>query len=393
MRILLLNQFFHPDTAPTSQLLTDLARELAFLGHEITVICGSSDYAQQNAGAPPPVTILRSKPLPFSHSLLGRIASYATFLAASTALSLRGPAPDVIVTLTTPPLLSLIGRLVNRVRGSQHFIWEMDLYPDVAIDLQVLRAKSLFTKFIGLLADHPRRHAEGIIALGDDMRERLSARGIAPDKIQVVHNWADRSEIHSHPFSAFPLTVLYSGNLGLAHDVATIQRAMLALANEPGIRFIFAGGGPQKDSLRTYCESHNLAQVEFRPYCERSQLSRSLAEGHLGLVTQKPPTVGAIVPSKVYGIMAAGRPLLYIGSRCATPARIIERFNCGWHVDAGDSESLIRLLNRLAYQPDELRAAGERARRAFLEYFERRLGVARIVAILGAERKRAAATA
>jgi glycosyltransferase involved in cell wall biosynthesis len=393
MRITLLNQFFHPDTAATSQLLTDLARELASLGHDVTAICAKGNYGSEDSTAPPNVTILRSNPLPFSHTHPGRIASYATFLAASAALSLQGPAPDVIVTLTTPPLLSLIGRLVSRVRGSRHFIWEMDLYPDIAVDLEVFRAKSLLTKFIGFLADHPRHHAHGIIALGDDMRERLIARGIPPDKIHVVHNWADRSEIHSHPFAPFPLTVHYSGNLGLAHDIATIQQAMLALANEPRIRFIFAGGGPQRNGLQSYCESHNLAQVEFRPYCDRSQLSRSLAEGHLGLVTQKPETIGSIVPSKIYGIMAAGRPLLYVGPHRATPARIIERFECGWHVEAGDSENLISLLNRLAHRPDEIRAAGERARRAFLEYFERRLGVAKIVAILGAEQQRAAATA
>ncbi|HMJ61387.1 MAG TPA: hypothetical protein VK493_06465, partial [Bryobacteraceae bacterium] len=106
------------------------------------------------------------------------------------------------------------------------------------------------------------------------------------------------------------------------------------------------------------------------------------SEGHLGLVTQKPETVGSVVPSKVYGIMAAGRPVLYIGPRRATPARIIERFGCGWHVEAGDSSSLVALLNRLVDRPEEIHIAGERARQAFLENFDRPLGVTRIVSTL-----------
>ena len=137
----------------------------------------------------------------------------------------------------------------------------------------------------------------------------------------------------------------------------------------------------------------NLNRVDFRPYCSRDQLSNSLPEGHLGLVTQNPATTGSIVPSKVYGIMAAGRPLLYIGSPRAMPARIIDRFNCGWYVEAGASDELVDLLTRLAQRPNELREAGARARQAFLDHLDRRLGVDQIISILGAKPHRVAASA
>ena len=114
---------------------------------------------------------------------------------------------------------------------------------------------------------------------------------------------------------------------------------------------------------------------------------------HLGLVTQKPETTGSIVPSKVYGIMAAGRPLLYIGSRRATPARIIERFHCGWFIEAGASDQLVDLLTRLAQRPNEVRDAGDRARRAFVDHFDRPLALATIITFLGAQQKPLAATA
>jgi glycosyltransferase involved in cell wall biosynthesis len=241
------------------------------------------------------------------------------------------------------------------------------------------------TKAIGSLADYSRLNSDGIIALGDDMRDRLISRGIPPGRIQVVHNWADRSEIGPLPFSPTPLTIYYSGNLGLAHDTRTIQQAMLALASDQRIRFIFAGGGPRRNDLQKFCENHGLKQVQFRPYCDRNQLNQNLAEGHLGLVTQIPASVGSVVPSKVYGIMAAGRPVLYIGSNRATPAQIIERFNCGWRIEPGDSEGLVQLLTELSNKPDQIYAAGNSGRRAFVDNFDRRIGVARIAKILGSK--------
>jgi len=328
------------------------------------------------------VTILRSKPLPFGRAPLMRIASYATFLSSAAVRSLRGPTPDIILTLTTPPLLGLVGMLAKRLRGARHFIWEMDLYPDIAQDLRVLRPHSILSRLIGAIADGVRRNADGIIALGDDMKERLIRRGIPEANIHVMHNWADGRQIHPLPWRPFPLTVHYSGNLGLAHETRTIRDTMLTLRADPRFRFIFSGGGPQKKDLEAFCQTRALSQTEFRPYCGRGELGQSLSEGHLGLVTQKPETVGSVVPSKVYGIMAAGRPVLYIGSRRATPARIIERFGCGWHVEAGDSGYLVALLNRLIDRPEEIRTAGERARQAFLENFDRPLGVARIASIL-----------
>jgi glycosyltransferase involved in cell wall biosynthesis len=275
--------------------------------------------------------------------------------------------------------------LAKRLRGARHFIWEMDLYPDIAEDLRVLRPHSLASRLIGAVADYLRRDADGIIALGDDMKERLIRRGIHEANIHVMHNWADGREIHPLPWRPFPLTVHYSGNLGLAHETRTIRDTMLALRADSRFRFIFAGGGSQKNDLEAFCTGHGLSQTEFRPYCDREALGQSLSEGHLGLVTQRPETMGSVVPSKVYGIMAAGRPVLYIGPRRATPARIIERFGCGWHVEAGDSGYLLTLLNRLAGRPEEIRTAGDRARQAFLENFDRPLGVARIVSMLGLE--------
>ncbi|HEY3455448.1 MAG TPA: glycosyltransferase family 4 protein [Bryobacteraceae bacterium] len=382
--ILLLNQFFYPDSAATSQLLTDLARELARRGHDVTAICGGNGYGLTDATEAPPVTIHRAQPLPFSRLPFMRIASYATFLCGAAVRSICGRAPDTSLTLTTPPLLGIIGTLTRRIRGARHFIWEMDLYPDIAEDLSIFRRHSFSSRLVGAVADYIRRNADGIIALGDDMKERLVRRGVPESKIHVIHNWADGQEIQPLPWHPLPLTIHYSGNLGLAHETQTIRDAMLALRDDLRFRFVFAGGGAQRKDLEAFCRTRNLNQTEFRPYCQRAELSQSLSEGHLGLVTQKLETVGSVVPSKIYGIMAAGRPILYIGPRHATPARIIERFACGWHMEPGNCECLVALLNRLVHCPEEIRSAGERARQAFLENFDRPLGVRRIASVLGA---------
>ncbi len=138
--------------------------------------------------------------------------------------------------------------------------------------------------------------------------------------------------------------------------------------------------------MEAFCIKNKIDNVIFRPYASRTELSASLAEGHVGLVTQLPETCGSIVPSKTYGIMAAGRPLLFIGPRDATPARLIERYGCGWQVDPLDTAALAGLLlETLASQHHLIVEAGARGRQAFEKNHDRPMSAARIVEILGLE--------
>ena len=297
--------------------------------------------------------------------------------------AVRTPKPDIVLTLTTPPLVSLLGTLVKQLRGVRHFVWEMDLYPDIAVDLRVLRPRSLTTKLIGWLADFSRKRADGIIALGEDMKARLVARGISEEKIVVAENWADGDEITPHPFQDGPLVVHYSGTLGLAHEQHTVREGMRRLRGNRSFRFLFVGGGACHPVLEQFCRTNDVDTAEFRPYTKRCGLSTNLAEGHVGLVTQIPQTLGSIVPSKIYGIMAAGRPILFIGPRESTPARIIQQHGCGWHIDPGDSDSLVRLLQQLEGDRDLVKKAGARARDAFEKHYEKSIGAGRLLSILG----------
>jgi colanic acid biosynthesis glycosyl transferase WcaI len=201
MKILLLNQFFWPDSAATSQLLTDLAHGLAERGHQVYAVCAGGGYALKDTDDPPRPPSIASR-LPRS----GAAAWDAFFLASYyLACALRGltvPRPDLVLTLTTPPLLPLIGTLIKFLRGSKHFLWEMDLYPDVAVDVDYIRRGGVLDRSTGMLADLARRKSDGIIALGGCMRRRLLARGIPQEKIFVAENWADGKLIRPVPHAA-----------------------------------------------------------------------------------------------------------------------------------------------------------------------------------------------
>jgi len=385
MRLLLINQFFWPDTAPTGRFLLDVVRAVDERQIEMTAICGASGYGTTDDTPRPPVRILRPSATRFSRDVVGRIMSYGSFLAGAVVAGFRVGRPDTVVTLTTPPLTSVFGRMLKLLRGCRHFIWEMDIYPDIAVDIGALNPRSMLTTLIGALADWSRRNADGIIVLGEDMKARLIARDIPEHIIHVAENWADGEEIMPRPFKEGPLTVQYSGNFGLTHDFETIAAVIRRFANDPRFQFVFAGGGARRKKMEALCHEQHIGNALFRQYASRAELSASLAEGHLGLVTQLSETCGSIVPSKTYGIMAAGRPVLFIGPREATPARLIERYCCGWQVDPGDAAALADLLETLASQRHLIEEAGARAREAFEKNHDRPLSASRIVRILGLE--------
>ncbi len=386
MKVLLLNQFFWPDSSATSQLLTDVARALVEKGHEVTAISsGAGGYVAADAldGAPP-VRNLRVRGVGFGRGKVGRILSYGSFYLAAAWTSLRLKKQDVVFSLTTPPLISLVGTLMKLLRGSRHVIWEMDMYPEVATDLGYFRRHGLADRLSGFLADVSRNRADRVVALGECMEDRLAARGLPRDRIRVIHNWADGDAITPLPRPGDPeeLVLLYSGNLGLAHDTETLAQTLPLLGSDSRFRFLFVGGGNRRAELAQVVADHGLTNVHLLPYVSRNSLGESLAAGDIGVVTQRDECCGAVVPSKIYGLLAAGRPILFIGPAAATPARLIEQFGCGWHIPVGDSAALHRLLLHLAANREEVHARGRAARHALDTEYDIRYGVDRILSVL-----------
>lgn len=386
MHILMINQFFWPDVAPTGQYLADLARHLAAEGHEVTVICSREVYGQSvNDGqAPPPVRVIRVPGAPFKRTFVSRMLSYATFLAGSVWSSFWVRRPDIVLTMTTPPLLSLTGTLLKSIRGTRHFIWEMDMFPDALVTTGAMAERSLLVRLLGRLQLASQRRADGIIALGPCMQTRLIANGVPPELIHVAENWADSRLIEPAPSrSAGPLHILYSGNLGMAHDIGTVADALRFFRNDSRFIFSFAGGGVGKARLERVCEAESIQNVRFLPYSDRERMSAHLAQADVGLVTELAACLGTVVPSKVYGLMAAARPVLFVGPNSATPALLIARFECGWQIEPGDSRSLINLLEQLSRDRTQVQRRGQQARTAFEQNYDTPTGVRRVAEALG----------
>jgi glycosyltransferase involved in cell wall biosynthesis len=378
LHVLLINQFFWPDGAPTGQLLEDVARELARLGCRISVISSEGSYHEARSDKAPPVRIFRVPGLPYSRTRLGRLLSWISFLASASWRSLFIGRIDLVLTMTSPPGLSAIGAVIKRIRGCQFWIWEMDVYPDVAMALGAIKANSLLTRGIGRLMHAFRAQADGVIALGSCMRDRLLDHGLNPRKVFVAETWSDSRVIQ--PFdlpSEGPLRILYSGNLGLAHETETISQVILRLRNAKHVHFVFAGAGSRRKEIQALCESHDIQNVSFEPYVDRPMLNLRLARCHVGLVTLRNECAGTVVPSKVYSFLAAGRPFLYIGPQESPLSRIAGE-GCGWHHEPGDVDGIISRIEQLFSRRELLAQASHHALRSFREQYDKPQGARRV---------------
>jgi colanic acid biosynthesis glycosyl transferase WcaI len=205
--------------------------------------------------------------------------------------------------------------------------------------------------------------------------------------VEVAENWSDGSLLHpAEKRSGGDLTIVYPGNLGLAHDTGTLAAAMRDLKSNPGIRFLFVGGGQRSESLQQFCKTEEISAASFLPYCSRDRLNGYLSHCDIGLVTQRDCSLGSLVPSKVYSLMAVGLPVLYIGPAASTVAEMIRRFQCGWELRCGDSQQLVLLLQRLLRNRELIQEAGARSRQAFLDHYDKSAGVERVCNVIGLTR-------
>ena len=359
-------------------LLDQTVRYAASLGHDVTVICGRQGYVAGASGEPPTARIARVPSFPFSRNPLIRLLSWGSFLVLAAGRRLLAGRSDIVVTMTTPPGLSIAAALLKPLLGAKLWIWEMDVYPDVVVATGGLSPGSWVTRLLQRMFTWSRRRADGIIALGECMKSRLAASGIPANRIHIAQNWA---EDHPHAESIRPLLrILYSGNLGMAHEVDTIEALLQNLAGESRIQFLFAGGGAARPSLEQ--RTANLPNVTFQAYGDSRTFEENLRSCHLGLVTLRAGCEGTVVPSKVYSLMSAGRPILFIGPANATPALLIREHHCGWHFDPGQVSEISRFLLSMLNHPRKAAEAGAASRGAFEQHFNRARGTERVMAIL-----------
>jgi colanic acid biosynthesis glycosyl transferase WcaI len=405
MRLYFINRYFYPDHSASSQMLSDLVFALAQRGHRITVITSRLNYDDPTMRllrreTVSGVDIVRLATTGFGRAgLVGRAADYATFgLAAAWLLVWRLRRGDVVVTKTDPPLLSLVTTPIVRLRSARAVNWLQDVFPEVATALGMARGQLSGAALATLrwLRNRALRKASLNIAIGDRMATEVRRLGVAPDKIRVIPNWSDARLIRPTPAQHNRLraewglqnkfVVGYSGNLGRAHDVSTILDAIgvnarearaspvvaLAIgasrtpaASDVPVSWLFVGGGAQLQRLKAETDRCSDGGVMFQPYQPREMLSESLSVPDVHLITLRPALEGLIVPSKYYGIAAAGRPAIFIGDPDGEIARILKASDTGIVVAEGDGPALMRAVRDLASNPERCEAMGRRARGLF----------------------------
>ena len=402
MKIIFVNRFFFPDHSASSQMLTDLAISLAAKGHAIGVITSRLRY---DVPSPPfaahesvaGVEVHRVWTTRFGRrSMLGRMFDYVTFYVfASLRLWRLLGADDVVVAMTDPPLFSLCAAPIARVRGGRLINWLQDIFPETAeaLELGHRYGLRLLYRWLAGWRDRSLKHATNVV-LGEHMRRRLLALEVCPEHVRLIPNFADGELIKplAGPNALRAgwglqerFIVGYSGNLGRAHDVATLLQAMVHLeaedrgmpASARKIAWLFVGGGRNYESLRRLVAERRLGSVTFKPYQSREKLAESLGVADVHIVSLNPALEGLIVPSKFYAIAAAGRPTLFIGDKEGEIARLIARHRCGLSIGIGEAGALARTLRELAADPSACRAMGERARTAFEADFGRSIAVVR----------------
>ncbi|HEX2718889.1 MAG TPA: glycosyltransferase family 4 protein [Gemmatimonadaceae bacterium] len=391
--LLFVNQHYWPDVASTGQHLTDLAEYLAARGYDVHVLASRGRYVKGRIPAPlrerrNGVEIHRVRTTGFGRArVAGRLVDYATFYFQVMWALLAGDHGrryDHVVFLTTPPLLSFLGAIARLFGRQRYGVWSMDLHPDAEVASGMLARAGLAARVLEWMHRVGLRHADFIIDLGAHMKRRIVSKGVAPERTHTVHVWNRREEVEPTERVANPLldtlqlrdrfVVMYSGNAGIVHEFGPILDAMRALRDEPRLFWLFVGDGPRRGEIESHARDHAISNFRYREYFERDQLRYSLSVADVHLISLRKEFVGISVPGKLYGIMASGRPALFVGPRESDTGEAIIAANAGVVIDPGTGDAATRLvaeLRRLMSDPGLREALGARGREAFLARYER----------------------
>jgi glycosyltransferase involved in cell wall biosynthesis len=328
VRVLLINQVFHPDPQATSHYLSRLAQELVRRGHDVTVLTGRRDYDDPAKLYPARETwrgveIIRVWNTGLGHgSKAGRMIDFISFLLLSTVRSLFLPRANVVVALTTPPLISVLGAALSLLWRARFVCWMMDLNPDEAIAMGWLAADSPVAHFLEAASKWSLNWAARVIVPDIYMRDRVAALGVASEKLEVIPLWADK-EVTFNPVDRerfrkkhgieTKYVVMYAGNHTPCHPLDTLVDAAVLLRDDPRIHFCFVGGGMDWGRLRDRAQMENWKNVTFLGYQPEAELSGLLSAADMQVVVMGEPFVGIVHPCKVYNFLAAERSFISIG--------------------------------------------------------------------------------
>ncbi len=391
-RVLVLNQYYWPGVEATAHLLAELCEALTD-EFDVTVVTGMvPDAAASGRSTRRGVEIVRVASTAYDRSKLPlRAANYLTYLGLSLWEGLKVERPDVVLCMTDPPVIADVALVLARRFDAPLVVVSQDVFPEVAVALKRLDNPAV-VEVLRVATRLYLKRADRVVAIGDTMRERLVEKGADRERIVVIPNWTDTTDLEPRPRKnawaeehglADKFVVMHSGNIGHAQDLDMLIRAATFLRDLDDLRVVLIGGGARRDELKELAKLLETDQVLFMGYQPRELLADSLSSADLHVVGLARGLSGYVVPSRLYGVLAVGRPVIAAAEAESETAKVVEEVNCGLVVPPGRPELLARAI-RAAYDGDlDLEAMGARGREFVSSEANRPVAVSRYRRLLG----------
>ncbi len=384
-RLLVLNQYYWPGVEATGHLLTELCSDLAE-DFDVTVITATLRHAPPGRAVYDGVAIVRVRSTAFERrNLWLRALNYVTYLAQSLRAGLASERPDVVLAMTDPPVIANVALLVARRFRVPLVVVSQDVFPETAVELGRIRNRAVVFLLRALVRLYLRR-ADRIVAIGETMRARLEQKGAAAERISVIANWADTGALRpaprdnawsrKHGFDG-RFVVMHSGNVGHAQDLDALVRAATLLRELDDLTVAIIGGGARHAELVALAKALGAERVTFLPYQPRELLAQSLSAADVHVVGLARGLAGYVVPSRLYGILAVGRPVIVAADGETETARLVERVGCGVTVPPGRPDLLAAAIRRAHDGELDLAELGDRGRAYVATEGDRRTAVGR----------------
>jgi colanic acid biosynthesis glycosyl transferase WcaI len=386
-RLLVLNQYYWPGLEATGHLLSELLAALAD-DFDVSIVTGRiavhAPHAErlEHDG----VRIVRVRSTAYDRTrLLARSINYITYLAESLRVALLSRRPDVVLCMTDPPVIGNVALIVARRFRRPLVVVSQDVFPEIAVELERLENPLLVGLLRALIASYLRR-ADRVVAIGETMRRRLEEKGARPERIAVIPNWVDTTAITPQPRDnewarehglVDRFVVMHSGNVGHPQNLDVLIRATTFLRDLEDLAVVIVGGGARRAELVELSERLEADAVSFLDYQARETLSSSLSSAHLHYVGLGRGLSGYVVPSRLYGVLSAGRPVLVAADADSETASIVQSVGCGLLAPPNRPELVAEAI-RTAYDGrHDLEDMGRRGRAYVVAEADRSIAVER----------------
>ena len=375
-RMLIYAHYYYPDVASTGQILTDLAEGLKD-DFYITVICTVPSYGGKIArhyrlhkyyyedinG----VEVIRVRVPEFKkNSKISRLFNITSYFFAAISATFKTGHQDYIYAMSQPPILGgMLGVIGKRIKKAKLVYNIQDFNPEQIMAVNYVKNKMILNTVMAI-DKHSCKKSDKIIVVGRDMKETLKKRFSKPPKQVCINNWIDEEDIIplekdnkkvKELRKAFGVedkfVIMYSGNIGLYYDLLNLIKVIEKFKDNDKIAFVFVGAGSIKDNLHEYANKHGMTNVVFAPYQDKEHLVYSLNVADVHLVVNAKGIKGVSVPSKLYGVMAAGKPVLGILEEGTEARCIVEESRCGLVANPGDYEAIEELINKFVNEMDK----------------------------------------